>query len=112
MEETFIDNECKDENYKLSKIKIEQFFIDEKLILKWLDIFAPLYFTTTLEIVEGNFERTFFFEILLKKVENQKRKKKLFGFGSGHNCPTKKLTGQIWSKNLKIYFLVALGVFT
>ena len=31
MEETFIDNKCKDENYKLSKKKkkIERLFIDE-----------------------------------------------------------------------------------
>ena len=76
MKETFIDNKCKDENYKLSKKKkIERLFIDENWILKWLDIFAPLYFTTTLEIVEGNFERTFFFWNSTKESCKSKKKK-------------------------------------
>ena len=40
MEETFIENKCKDKNYKLSK-KLNNYFFDEKLILKWMDIFSP-----------------------------------------------------------------------
>ena len=60
MEETFIDNKCKDENYNLSKKKnIEQFFFDEKW--KFYD-----HFRNDIERLWMHF---FSYFIILKKVE-------------------------------------------
>ena len=44
--------------------------MDEIGILKWPVIFTPLFFMATLEMDPGGYDDPFFFEIILKKVEN------------------------------------------
>ena len=66
MEETFIENKCKDKNYKLSK-KLNNYFFDEKLILKWMDIFSPFILRPFQKLYRETMNALFF--IILKKVE-------------------------------------------